>query len=67
MGESTAMTLATIIQDASAIIGAVGDNYKTLATDFGGIIHAPMALAIGGSIIGMVKGILLYRRGRGRR
>lgn len=67
MGESTAMTLATIIENASSIIGAVGDNYTTLNTDFGAIIHVPMALAIGGAIIGMIKGILFYRRSRGRR
>lgn len=68
MGEgSSVMTLATIIENASSVIGAVGDNYTTLSNDFGGIIHAPMALAIGGAIIGMIKGVLLYRRGRGRR
>lgn len=66
MGESTAMTLTQIISDASAIVGAVGDNYATLNDDFGAIIHTPMALAIAGAVIGLIKGILFYRR-RGRR
>lgn len=61
------MTLTQIISDASAIVGAIGDNYSTLNDDFGAIIHVPMALTISGAIVGLIKGILFYRRGRGRR
>lgn len=63
----TTMTLATIISNAGEIIGAAGDAYSSISTDFGAVIQVPMALAVAGAVIGIVKGLLFYRRGRSRR
>lgn len=63
----TVMTLATIISNAGDIIGAAGDAYASISEDFGAVIQVPMALAVAGAVVGIVKGLLFYRRGRSRR
>ena len=66
MGES-AITLTTILTDASAIIGNVGTNFASLSTNFGYVLFIPVTLAVTKSVIGIIKSLLFFRRGRGRR
>ena len=63
----TVMTLANIISAAGDIVGAAGDAYASLSEDFGAVIQVPIALTVAGAVIGIVKGLLFYRRGRSRR
>lgn len=64
--ESTAITLASLISDAGSVISAVGTNFTTLSTNFGAMLYIPVVLVLAKAIIGMVKGILLFRKGRRR-
>ena len=58
------MTLTSLITDAGSVISAVGDNYATLAEDFGVFLFVPIILVMVKAIIGQVKSILFFRRGR---
>lgn len=64
--EGTAITLASLISDAGSMISAVGTNFATLSSNFGAMLYIPVVLVLSKAIIGMVKGILLFRKG-GRR
>lgn len=61
------MTLTSLISDASGIVTAVGTVYTSLSENFGVILLIPVTLVLTKAIIGILKGILLFRRGRGRR
>lgn len=65
MNEAT-ITLSSLITDASSVITAVGTNFGTLSTNFGAMLYIPITLVLAKAIIGMVKGILLFRKGRRR-
>lgn len=66
MGES-AITLSTILTDVSSIITNAGTNFGTLSTGFGYVLFIPVTLAVTKSVIGIIKSLLFFRRGRGRR
>lgn len=66
MGE-TAITLQTLVTNAGQIIAGVGDNFATLSDDFGFVLFIPVTLAMTKAVIGIVKSLLFFRRGRGRR
>lgn len=66
MGEG-AMTLQSLITNAGSIISAVGTNFTSLNTSFGYVLFIPVTLVLAKAIVGMVKGILFFKRGRGRR
>lgn len=61
------MTFAEIIANASAVVTEIGTSFASLATNFAGPLAVPVALVVVKSgIIGNMKGLLFYRRGRGR-
>lgn len=64
MGGGTGMTLSTIIDNAGSIISAVGTNFASLNTSFGYVLFIPVTIAVAKVVIGMVKSILFFRRGR---
>lgn len=66
MGE-TAITLQTLVTNAGQIISAAGTNFTTLSTNFGFVLFIPVTLAMAKAVIGIVKSLLFFRRGRGRR
>lgn len=60
------MTLSSIITDAGSIVTAIGTTYTSLSENFGAILLIPVTIMLTKVIVGMVKGILLFR-GRRRR
>lgn len=64
MGETTAMTLSTIVDNAGSLISAAGTNFATLNTAFGYVLYIPVTIVVAKVVIGMVKSILFFRRGR---
>lgn len=67
MGETTAITLSSILNDVAAIVSSTGSNFSTLSTGFGYVLFIPVTLAMTKAVIGIIKSLLFFRRGRGRR
>ena len=65
-GIMEAITLSSLITDANAVITAVGTDFASLSNSFGAMLYIPVVLVLAKAIIGMVKGILLFKRGRRR-
>lgn len=63
----TSITLASLLNDAAAVIAGVGDGFQSLSTDFGYVLYIPVTLAMTKAVVGIVKSLLFFRRGRGRR
>lgn len=63
----TAITLQSLVTNAGQIISAAGTNFTTLSTAFGFALFIPITLTITKSVIGIIKSLLFFRRGRGRR
>lgn len=61
------MELSTIVTDALSIVTAMGTAFTSLSTTFGIFLFLPALLVITKSLIGLVKGILFFRRGKGRK
>lgn len=66
MGE-TAITLQSLVTNAGQIISAAGTNFTSLSTAFGFVLFIPVTLAMSKAVIGIIKSLLFFRRGRGRR
>lgn len=58
------MTLATILDNAGTIVTEVGDTFGTLNDDFGYVLFIPVTIVVTKVLVGMVKSILFFRRGR---
>lgn len=66
-GTEAAITLTTILTDVGAIVGSAGTNFASLSNSFGYVLFIPVTLAVTKAVIGIVKSLLFFRRGRGRR
>ena len=61
------MTFADIIANAGTVVTELGTSFTSLSTAFAGALSVPVALVVVKSgIIGNIKSLLFYRRGRGR-
>lgn len=66
MGE-TAITLQTLVTNAGQIISAAGTNFTSLSNAFGFALFIPITLAMTKAVVGIIKSLLFFKRGRGRR
>lgn len=65
----TTMTLSTILENAQAVVANVTSAFTTLSNTtngFGYVLFIPMTLALARALIGIVKSVLFFRRGRRR-
>lgn len=58
------ITLDQLVTNAATIVKAAGSTYSTLSEDFGYVIYIPVTLAVVSALIGIVKGIMFFRRRR---
>ena len=63
---TAATTLASLVSDAGSIITAVGTSFTSLSTSFGAMLYIPVVLVLAKALVGIVKGILLFRKGHRR-
>ncbi len=66
MEGSTAITLSGLVSDAGTIISAMGTNFATLSNNFGFVLYIRVTLVLEKAVIGMIKGVLMFRKGRRR-
>lgn len=61
------MDFSDIITNAGTVVTQLGTSFASLATNFAGPLSVPVALVVVKSgIIGNMKSLLFYRRGRSR-
>lgn len=60
------ITLASILTDVGSLVATIGTTFTALAAAFGIFMFLPVLFRTTGKVIGYVKGLLGFSRGRVR-